>query len=100
MEACAGLHIRSGRVPRCPRASAKHSAASEDVIPPNHRELLCVVWQICIIISMEINENHGKINENKSFYRVGTCKIGRAWRWEKVVVPVGGGSLKTERGST
>ena len=48
VEACAGPHIRSGRAPRCPRASAKHSAASQDVIPPNHRDLFDVVWQICI----------------------------------------------------
>ena len=30
MRPCAGLHIRSGRAPGCPRASTKHSAASED----------------------------------------------------------------------
>ena len=61
MQACAGLHIRSGGVPRCPEASPKHSAASEDVIPPNHRDPLCVVWQIGIYLR-EINEKHWKIN--------------------------------------
>ena len=61
VQACAGLHIRSGRAPRSLGASAKHSAASEDVIPPDHRDPLCVVWQIGIYLR-EINEKHWKIN--------------------------------------
>ena len=58
MEACAGLHIGSGCAPGCPGASAKHSAASEDVIPPDRRDLCSVVSYIPYIqwISMKIND--------------------------------------------
>ena len=48
VQACAGVRTWSGRVPGCPGASAKLSAASDGVIPPNHRHLGSVVWQICI----------------------------------------------------
>ena len=65
VEACAGPHIRSGRAPRSPGASAKHSAASQHVIPPDHRDIVSVVCQICIFQwnSMKIIENSMKIND-------------------------------------
>ena len=62
VEACAGLHIRSGCAPGCPGASAKHSAVSQHVIPPDHRHLCCVVSYIPYIQwkSMKINEKQWK----------------------------------------
>ena len=46
-------------------ASAKHSAASQHVIPPDHRDIVSVVCQICIFQwnSMKIIENSMKIND-------------------------------------
>ena len=62
VRACAGLRTRSQSAPRRSRASAKHSVASEHVIPPDHRHLYCVVSYIPYIqwISMKINENQRK----------------------------------------
>ena len=80
VRACAGLRTRFQSAPGCSRASAKHSAVSEHVIPPDHRHLYCVVSYIPYIqwISMKINDFDQITKTAGLIHRVGGCG-GLCW---------------------